>query len=160
MKNLKLLIVLVILSACNQGKQRTEASTEIDTNANAKVADTVDNKNAIVINERMVLFLMPDSTEINEMQSKYVEEDFIEIISDMTWYPDMAGEQLDSLNIKNQYFDKDSIIIKHSDNSETVLKRKELDGDMVLIHPDKKPVITNSVDFDKAQTLSYFNSNN
>lgn len=156
MKNIEIIIVLLILSACNPEKQRTDTSPEINNAARTTVIDNIENTNSILLNESVVIFLVLDTTEINEMQSKYSEEDYAEIVADMTWYPSMAGEQLDSLSIKHRQFDKDSIIIKHTDKSETILLRKDLDGDMLLIHPNKKPIITHSIDFDKAQILNYF----
>lgn len=156
MKNIRILIVVFILSACKQGEERIGTSAESNNIYKSSVIENVESANAIVVNENRVILLMPSENEIDDIQSKYSEEDFIEVLADMTWYTDLASEQLDSLGIKNQYFDKDSIIIKQLDKSETILIKKELDGDMVLIHPHKKPVISNSVDFDKAKVIKYF----
>lgn len=159
-KSIKLLIVLITLAACKEDKKDAGTPSEIDKSPATSAVDKIGNTNSILIKKSIVLFMMPDTTEINAWQSQYSEEDYAEIVADLTWYPGVAAEQLDSLNIKNQYFDKDSIVIKHTDNSETFLRRKELDGDMVLIHPGKKPIITHSIDFDKDQILDYFDKSN
>jgi len=156
MKSINILVLVFFLSACNEMKQQTDTSQASNSAPETIVSKNLESKNSIVVNESIVLFMMPDTTEINEMQSKYSEDIYAEIIADMTWYPGMAGMVLDSLSIQNQNFNKDSIIIEHNNKSETILIRKELDGDMVLIHPNKKPIVAYSVDFDKNQVLKYF----
>jgi hypothetical protein len=112
--------------------------------------------NSLLIKENCVIFLFPDSTEIKTMQAKYSEEDYNEIVSDMTWYPSVASEVLDSLGIKNQYCDNEIIILRNSKNNEIKFTRKDLKGDMILFNVNKEPIVSSSIDFDKKTTLEYF----
>lgn len=163
-----ILISILAFSSCkDNASQSSSLSDRADTTAESEKIDTtlIEKKaalepNTLFVKESYVLFMYPDTNEINAMQQKYDDETYVEIIADMTWYPELASEVLDSFAIKNQNCDSEYIILKKSDNSEIKYKRKELDGDMILFHPDKDPIISSSVDFDREFTLTYFNKNN
>lgn len=113
--------------------------------------------NETIINENCVVFLWPDSTEIDKLKAENSEEDYNEIVADLTWYPGIAAEVLDSFKIKNISCDEEYIILRNSKNKETKLKRKEIKGDMILFRIDKEPIFSSAIEFYKDLTLKYFN---
>lgn len=155
MRYIKFLTFLFILTACTQGQQETQS--DLNSESNSALSSTeMESSNSLLVSENMVVFLLPGAKEIEEMQAKYSEDVYVEIIADMTWYPGLASEVLDSLKIKNVYFSKDSLVIRDKAKVETILIRKELEGDMVLINLNKEPIIKYSIDFDKKEVLQYF----
>ncbi len=162
------LISILAFSACKQNaSQSSDSSDSVDTTVKSDKIETtvIENQtdvesNTLLVTEGYVLFMYPDTSEINEMQRKYDEETYSEIVADLTWYPGIASEVLDSFDIKNQNCDSEYIILRKSDKSEIKYERKKLDGDKILFHPDKEPLVSSAIEFDRELTLSYFGKNN
>jgi hypothetical protein len=153
MKQTAYLITTLLLVAYGNSKN-TQVIAQ--SNPNEISENQADYKNELVVHDNCVIFLWPDSTEIAQMQAENDEETYNEIIADLTWYPGVAREVLDSFNIKNISCDKEFLILRNSNNKETRLKRKEIEGDMILFNTEKEPIISNAIDFDKEKTLKYF----
>lgn len=160
MKNYSIFLFILILvtTSCQTNSTRIQGKNATD-KANPATEQTNENSgenNNCLVTEPCVLFMYPDTSEINEMQAKYDEETYAEIVADLTWYPGIAGEVLDSFGIKNMICDAKYIVLKTSDNTELKFERKKLKGNMVLFHPDKEPIISSAIDFDRDLTLAYF----
>lgn len=158
MKPYVLILTFVFIAACGNPKKKSDVSNQ-DTIAADKLSQTITTSvpsNTLFVNENCVIFLFPDSTEFAKMQEENDEDTYNEIVSDLTWYPGIAAEVLDSFNIKNITSDKEIIILKNRRNQETKYKRKELEGDMILFNASKEPLIGYAIDFDRDNTLKYF----
>ena len=151
MKNLLLIVVLIFAFGCSGRKNAETAKDNVSDHPQAEII----NGNTQIISEKAVIFLFPDSLELKNWQEEYDEETYNEIIADMTWYPGLAGESLDELNIKNFYSDKEYLLFIMSDNTELKLKRKDVDGNMIVFHPDKDLLITYSVYYDMEAVLNH-----
>ena len=141
-------VVIIFVCGCNNNKS---SNNQKITQPIVQATDTTINQtlpvNSMVINENAVIFLFPDSIEISEMQAKYDEETYNEIVADLTWYPGLAGEVLDSVKIKNLHCNNEYIVFKSSDGRQTILKRKEIDGDMIVFNVEKDPLISSASQF-------------
>ena len=159
MKNLLIFLSLSVLTTCGTQKKADNNSDSSDT---VKITETqtgvkVDNGlNTAIFDKNCVIFLMPDSIELANMQSNNDDGSYDEYVADLTWYPGVAGEVLDSFNIENIYCDKEIIILRNSKKTESKFKRKEIEGDMILFNIDKDPIISSAIDFDRDGTLKYF----
>lgn len=108
----------------------------------------------LVIAENCVVFLWPDSLEIEEIKVKY-PDGYSEILDDMIYYASEAAMSLDEAGIKNFFCDK-SVIQFKGDKKDTFLKRKKVEGNMILFKYGEKPVISNAIDFDLAVCTKFF----
>ena len=155
MKYLTIISIILITFSCT-GKKTAEnkpISQEKGTVNNLEKKDILP-ENALIINENSVIFLFPDSIEIKELQAKYTEDAYNEVVADMVWYPDQASQKLDSLKIKNMHCDKEYIVFKQANNNEVKLKRKELQGNMIIFNINKGPKTSwaNEFNIDSVQT--------
>lgn len=126
---------------------------------NKNLADTIQGKSSegvFTVRQDAVIFLWPDSAEYAEMEARYSEDDFVEIISDMNWYPMMASEVLDSLGIQHFDCNSDTIILSSGDRKQIILLRKKLDADMILFSPGKKPIYQYAIAFDEENIKAFF----
>ncbi len=108
----------------------------------------------LVISENCVIFLWPDSLEIEEMKAKY-PEGYAEILDDMIYYASDAAIALDTEGIKNFFCDKSTIQFK-DDKKDTFIKRKKTNGNMILFKYGEKPVIMNAIDFEIGYCRNFF----
>lgn len=154
------MLTLLIIFGCSNSIRLDNKENVRDSCSTAKSdlpkEKLIAKSNELIVNENCVIFMWPDSTELAEMQAKYDEETYLEIAADISWYPGIASEVLDSFNIKYQNCDKEYLILVSSKNDQIKLKRKELDGDMVLFHVDKEPIISSAIDFDREQMIEYY----
>lgn len=117
--------------------------------------------NSFETDEDCVIFLMPGDSEIEKMQKEYPEENYNEIIADITWYPGIASEYLDSIGIKYKMVDNQNILILKGSNGVSIyLQKNKITGDMILFRKDTLPVIGHAIDFDRAFTKNFFRKNN
>lgn len=151
MKYLFFLLSVFLMLGCVQKNKEKIVAEETLSNENA----LTEGENFETITSKTVVFLFPGNSELNELQEKYEEETYIEIIADLTWYPAIAGERLDSLNINNFESDKEVLVFKKSDQTIIKLIKNDAEGDMVVFHPDKDLLITSSVDFDLELVQNY-----
>jgi hypothetical protein len=110
----------------------------------------------MLVGKSCVIFLWPDSIELVKLQTENDEDTYNEIVADLTWYPGVASEVLDSLGIDIFNCDKDSIILFNGSTVVAKYKRKELKGDMILFNKNKEPQISWAIEFDKNIALNYF----
>jgi hypothetical protein len=163
MKQLLLLFSISTLLSCinsnetDTSDKKNDSIIENNTAHNGLIKKT---PTELTVNENCVIFLWPDSTEIEKIKAESDEETFNEIAADMTWYPGMAQITLDSFKIKSISCDQEYLILKNAKNKTTKLRRIELEADMILFRLDKDPVFSNSIDFDKDVVLKYFNVRN
>jgi hypothetical protein len=147
----------LVIMACGDSKNTQNLRQTNDSLSEVtKFTDPNYSINELVVNENCVIFLWPDSIEITKMQKENDEDTYNEIIADMTWYPGVAMEILDSFNIKRISCDKEYLLLKNSQKKEIKLKRKEIQGDMILFRVDKDPIISYAMEFDKSLVLKYF----
>lgn len=104
------------------------------------------NSDTLVISENCVIFLWPDSLEIEEMKINYPDA-YTEILDDMIYYASDAAIALDNEGYKNFFCDK-SVLQFKGEKKDTFIKRKKTDGNMILFKSGEKPVIMNTVDFE------------
>jgi hypothetical protein len=160
MKKFLFYIVLIVLAGCGNQKQtdteskKQESSKKEETK---KVEAVVSDDSTMTVRENRVIFFWPDSKEIEEMQANNPEDVYNEIVADLTWYPGIAGEDLDTLNIKHEICDREFLILVKSDKTEMKLKRKETKGNMILFNVDKEPIISYAISFDKQEVIEYYN---
>ncbi len=100
----------------------------------------------LVISEDCVIFLWPDSLEVEELKIKY-PDDYLEILDDMIYYASDAAMALDAVNIKNFFCDK-SVLLFTGSQKNIFLKRKKVEGNMILFKKGEKPFISYAIDFD------------
>lgn len=150
-KHLFFLLSIFLMLGCVQKDNEKIVAEENLSNENAIPED----ENFETITSKTVVFLFPGDSELKELQEKYEEETYIEIIADLTWYPAIAGERLDSLNINNFVSDKQILVFKKSDQTIIKLIKNDAEGDMVIFHPDKELLMTSSVDFDLELVQNY-----
>jgi hypothetical protein len=159
MKLLYIFLILLVLTACDAKKSSDNDSTNADSVLVPDEEADVNTKpgvNTILVEKNCVIFLYPDSIEIEEMKKKYGEDDFYTVADDLSWYQGTAGIILDSLKIKQISSDKEYIILKNNKNVCKKYTRKALDGDMILFNVNKEPIIKSSIDFDQKMVLKYF----
>ncbi len=126
---------------------------------NKDITDTIQGESSegvFTVRQDAVIFLWPDSAEYAYMEATYSEDDFVEIISDMNWYPMIASETLDSLGIRHFDCSSDTLLLISTGNEPIILLRKKLDADMILFNPGKKPVLQHAIEFDERKTKAFF----
>jgi len=107
--------------------------------------------------EDCVIFLMPSDSMIERMQKENSEENYTEIIADITWYPGIASEYLDSIGIKNKIVDNQNTLIFKKNNGESLkLQKDKIAGDMILFRKDTLPIIGHAIDFNREFTKFFF----
>ncbi|OFX18469.1 MAG: hypothetical protein A2041_13470 [Bacteroidetes bacterium GWA2_31_9b] len=159
MNRILFFVALTTFLSCGTPKtqeSQTDSQSDIAMQTDQNKENSESLKNTMVVNENKVIFFFPDSIESAEMQSKYDEDTYNEIVADMTWYPGIAGETLDTLGIKYIHCDKEFLILVKSDKTETKLKRKEVDGNMILFNVEKDPIISTAIEFDREVIIDYF----
>lgn len=159
MKKTILYFLLIVLFACGNQKQTDTESQQLESSENTEIQKAeavVTTETTMTITENHVIFFWPDTIEMAEMKAKYDEDSYNEIIADLTWYPGIAAMTLDTLNIKHVDCDKEFLVLIKSDNSEIKLKRKDVDGDMILFCIDKNHKIMWSTMFEKKHAVEYF----
>ncbi len=159
MKKALFYILFIVLAGCgNQQQNETESGKqEIPKEKEIKKVDAVvSDDSTMTVRENYVIFFWPDSKEIEEMQANNPEDVYNEIVADLTWYPGIAGEVLDTLNIKHTICDSKFLVLVKSDKTEIKLIRKEAGGNMVLFHVDKEPIISYANLFDEQEAKEYF----
>lgn len=157
--NLSLLIFTIGLISCNSFSFNKNNSRKIDEEDSKLKKDSQQetSSKSFEVNEDCVIFLMPSDLEIKEMQNENSEDDYNEIIADITWYPGIASEYLDSIGIKIKMIDnQDILILKVSNGNSIKFKKNMIDGDMILFRKDTLPIISNAIDFNKEFTKNFF----
>ena len=137
----------------------TSINTDLDLNGNSDTIVVIDEyfddpiiksytseSDTLVVSENCVIFLWPDSLEIEEIKIKY-PDGYAEILDDMIYYASDAAIALDNEGFKNFFCDK-SVIQFKGDKKDTFIKRKKTDGNMILFKYGEKPVISNAIEFD------------
>lgn len=146
-----LILLLILGFGCSVGNNTDNYQNAVSDNSQSEITT----ENSMIISEKAVIFLFPDSLEIKKIREESDEETYNEIIADMTWYPSVARQSLNSLNINNFQCDKEYLIFIDSDNKEIPLKRKDISGDMIVFNPDKELLITHSIDYNKDSVLTH-----
>jgi hypothetical protein len=150
MENLYLVLCIILLVGCGTNKK-----TNVVDNDSIKEKDN--KSNTLIMRKSCVIFLFPDSTEIEEMKQKYNVDALSDAIGDdMLWYQGSAGIVLDSLKIDQVSCDKEFIILKNSKNVFKKYRRKSVEGDMIMFNIDKEPVFTDAIKFNIEMVKKYF----
>lgn len=153
------IMTMTMLMSCAESSQNSDSSLKNDSipaNRSSQNELKENHSNVAIIDENCVIFMWPDSNEIAKLKAENSEEDYNEIVADLTWYPGIATEVLDSFKIKSVSCDEEYIILRNSKKEEFKLKRKELNGDMILFRIDKEPIFSSAIEFDRELTLKYF----
>lgn len=164
---------LIVFSCANSDSQINDESQSVDADTitnNIFTQDTtlvideyfndpviisyVSNSDTLVISEDCVVFLWPDSLEIEEMKIKY-PEDYLTILDDMIFYASEAAISLDKSEIKNFFCDK-SVILFKGDKKDIFLKRKKVEGNLILYKYGVKPKISYAIDFNIEDCIHFF----
>jgi len=159
MKPFLVILSIIMIVSCVESNENSDSNQKSDSISKKGMTQNerkTKSKNEAIIDENCVIFLWPDSIEIEKMQAENSEEVYNEIVADLTWYPGIAAEVLDSFKIKNISCDEEYIILRNSKNKETKLKRKEIKGDMILFRIDKEPIFSSAISFERELTLKYF----
>ncbi|MFN8256121.1 MAG: hypothetical protein U0W24_10560 [Bacteroidales bacterium] len=152
-----IIAITVLYARCGQNTTNS-SNIESDSSIIDKSKETVQaQSDTFTTDQSCVIFLMPDTIEIEKMQKENSEEDYSEIVADITWYPGVAGEVLDSFKITNDYVDNQHILLfKQKNGTITQLDKRKIEGDMILFRCDSLPYITYAIDFDREFTLKFF----
>jgi len=159
MKHLTIIIPILILASCFNSNENNASQSDKDSIVKNKsnTSGLLSNSfKELVVNENCVIFLWPDSAEIEKIKAENDEEAYNEIIADLAWYPGIAAEVLDSFKIKNVSCNEEFLILKNSKNKETRLKRTDIDGDMILFRIDNEPIFSSAIEFNKDLILKFF----
>ncbi len=108
----------------------------------------------LVISEDCVIFLWPDSIEVEDLKLKYADG-YLEILDDMIYYASEAAMSLDALDIKNFFCDK-SVLLFKGEKKDIFMKRKKVEGNMILFKKGAKPFISYAIDFDIDVCTKFF----
>ncbi len=108
----------------------------------------------LIISEDCVIFLWPDSLEVEEIKIKHPNSYPI-ILEDMIFYASQIAIALDSLNIKNFFSDKQILLIKNDEGDE-IIKRKQTKNNILINKEGSKPIFFNSIDFDLDSCIKVF----
>ena len=157
-KILILIAFILLLVQCGQNSSEPgNSEAEMNNITDAKSSLKIQQSDTFITDQSCVVFLMPDSTEIDRMQKENSEEDYAEIVADITWYPGVAGEVLDSFKIINKYVDNQHFLLFKLKNGKSVqLDKRKTEGNMILFRNDTLPVISYAIDFDREYTLKFF----
>jgi hypothetical protein len=155
-----LFVISSLLSFCNSKTQSDKApsndsaSSLLDSSKRKTIDETSD---TVITKENCVLFLMPDTFEINKMKEESSEEDYNEVVADITWYPGIASEVLDSFKINYRYVDNSHILLFQLNNGKIVkFDKRKIEGNMILFRNDSLPLVSYAIGFDRELTLNFF----
>lgn len=109
----------------------------------------------LVIAEDCVIFLWPDSLEIENLKIAKPNS-YLEILEEMISSASEVALSLDSENIKNYFSDKEVLLIKNIDNQE-IIHRKKVNFNMVVFKYGEKAVFCNTFDYNKDSCANIFN---
>lgn len=134
--------------------EEVEPEIQIDTVitlvATFEVGDTT-----LAVNNSSVIFLYPDTTEYKQMEGEYSEEDLIEVISGMNWYPMAVQDELDSTEFSYTDCSLPHLVFNKADGTSINLSKKKLDGNMIIFNVNSEPIVTYAVSFNKEKHLTY-----
>lgn len=148
---------LIIMASCNNVGNINSENIDSTENLTKLKADKLDSDSIFETAENIVVFLMPGDAEIEKMKSEYSEEDFAEIVADITWYPGVAAEYLDSIGIKNKILINQKFLILKKSNGEKIKFQKEhIEGNMIMFRNDTLPIIGYAVNFDGNYAKRFF----
>lgn len=108
----------------------------------------------LVVAEDCVIFLWPDSLELEDLKLKY-PDGYAEILDDMIYYASDAAMALDAAGIKNFFCDKAILLLK-DDKKDIVITRKKVEGNMIYFRYGKKPFISYAIEFDIDAATKFF----
>ncbi len=91
------------------------------------------------------------------MQKEYSEEDYNEIVADITWYPGIASEFLDSIGVRNEMVNNQMLLVFKSKKGKRYEFHKDsIKGNMILFRNDTVPIISSAIDFDNKIVKDFF----
>ena len=128
MKYTYLILLAVSLYSC--GESETAETEEPTPELEEQVEDEAlpvelplfqETDSSLIVSHTGVIFLFPDSTEYATMEAEYSEDDLMEVVSGMNWYPFTVKEELDSTEF--QYIDSkaQTFVFNKSDGSTSEL---------------------------------------
>jgi hypothetical protein len=139
----------------DSGNISSDTSQVIDEYFNDPVVKSYSSESdTLVVSEDCVIFLWPDSTEVEELKIKY-PDGYAEILDDMIYYASEAAMALDAVDIKNFFCDK-SVLLFTGAKKDIFLKRKKAGGNMIFFKKGEKPFISDAIDFDIDVCTKFF----
>lgn len=162
----KILVLLLVLTACtnrnvkiaenqldsvsSQEKGKKIEAEEIENSKNyenldfAKTNNKTDTSTFILIDKKIAIIILPDSTWSNEQQKEIGEEGWNEIVADHDYYQAEAMTVLENKGIEVKFFNSDKQFYKFVKNDKSVYcidkaKMKDKWG-LILFNTDKDPV--------------------
>lgn len=161
------LLIAVLLQSCGEASKEEQDSkpeapkeepvVEVSVEVELPTFDVQDT--ALIVNNSSVIFLYPDSTEYAKMEEEYSEDDLAEVLSGMHWYPMLVQDELDSTDIMYTDCMLPHIVFNKADGSSTIIKKKQVEGNMILFNINNEPIVTYAVSFDKKNHMEYLNKN-
>ena len=149
MKYFVTLLLIAVIAACGTKKGKELKESDI-------LSDVPEVFDTLLIEQNTAVLWWPDSNDQVIMIENYDEISYNKFVDDMTWYTQNAVELFDSLGISNKVTSRDFIVFRKSDNSTIVLKRKEVKGNMVLLHKDKEPLVLSMDSYNKREIFDYY----
>ncbi|MCK9255864.1 MAG: hypothetical protein GX793_09285 [Bacteroidales bacterium] len=110
----------------------------------------------LVISEDCVIFLWPDSLEIENLKITKPNS-YLQILEEMISSASEVALSLDAVNIKNYFSDKEVLLIKNIDSQE-IIHRKKVNFNMVVFKYGEKAIFCNTFDYDKDSCANIFNN--
>ncbi|HEX2394981.1 MAG TPA: hypothetical protein VHI78_06510 [Bacteroidales bacterium] len=150
MKYLVTFLLITIIAACGTRKNKEFLDPADDNSPITEVYDT------LLIDGNMAVLWWPDSNDQVIMKENYDEISYNKFVDDMTFFTQRAVQMFDSIGIENKVTDRDIIVFKKSDDSDTILKRKEVKGNMVLFHKGKEPLVFSMDNYNRQQIKDFY----
>ncbi len=142
------IVILSVILLINCGNRSYNDDTTEHT-------DTQNSNSELVVTDNCIIFLLPDSLEQEEMLERLGEESYNEVISDILYYNHEAQVVLEELGIKTVYCNEKYIKLVNSNGNVQKLKRSEIEGNMIVFHKDKSPLIRSAADFDENEIVTH-----
>lgn len=147
-----ILTVLIIISIAGCGTRKNKELQD-PVNSPAEFSEILD---TLLIEKNIAIIWWPDSIDQIVMKKNYDEISYNTFVDDLTWYTQRAVNMLDSFDIESRVTDKDVIIFKKQDNSQVIMNRKEIKGNLVLFNTTVDPFVANVNEYNRSQVLGYF----
>lgn len=141
-------LLIIIIVACGTGKNKAFLDPSDD--QTTEVYDT------LFVGKNTAILWWPDSNDQVIMKESYDEISYNKFVDDMTFYTQKAVKLFDSIGIESKVTDRDFIVFQNADKPEVILKRKEVNGNMVLLHNDKEPLVFSIDNYNSQQIKDFY----
>jgi hypothetical protein len=150
-----LFFLLIILIGCNEN----QSSSKSENIENERSTDAqIDSITTLLVTNKCAVFIFPDTLWLKKQKIENSEEDWNEIVSDATYYDDLAEQYL----IKNKIpvihlINKQFIKFQRVGEKETTIMLDSVDDGFScwLFNPDRNPVIFKDMDIEDEFTKAF-----